>query len=317
MISVIIPTHNASKQLPCLLAKLECQTIKDLELIVIDSSSNDQTVEMVQSRGAKVISIAASQFEHGATRTLGAKAGKGDIVIYLTQDTIPYDEYAIENLIEPITADGAVGAAFGRQLPHLGASLFAQHLRLFNYPEVSYTRVLVDRERHGIKTAFLSNSFAGYRKEALKKTGYFENGLIFGEDTCVAAKMLLSGYKIAYVAEARVFHSHDYSIWEDLKRYFDMGVFHKSEQWFLEEFGRAEGQGIEYVKSEIKFLWKHRRYDLFPELVLRNIVKYLGYGLGSQHVHLPKSVAKRLSMNRSWWDKKCGNQRDGRRKKHT
>jgi rhamnosyltransferase len=292
MITIIVPTYNASKHLPSLLARLESQTIKDYELIVVDSSSKDNTVDIAQSHRASVITIPQSEFDHGGTRTLAAMEAKGDILVYLTQDALPYNEYAIENIVKPFTDDRKIGAAFGRQLPYPQASVFAEHLRLFNYPDTSYTRVLHDKEKYGIKTAFLSNSFAAYRKSALKEIGYFKSGLRFGEDACAGAKILLKGYKIAYVAEAMVLHSHNYTAWQDLKRYFDMGTFHRMENWLLKEFGKAEGEAIKYAKSEFRFLLRKGKSYLLPEFVLRTFMKYLGYKLGTGYQHLRSRVTK-------------------------
>ena len=292
MITIIIPTYNASKYLPSLLARLESQTIKNYELMVVDSSSNDNTVDIAQSHRANVITIPQSEFDHGGTRTLAAVEANGDILVYLTQDALPYNEYAIENIIKPFADDRKIGVAFGRQLPYPGASVFAEHLRLFNYPDTSYTRILDDKKKYGITTAFLSNSFAAYRKSVLKEIGYFKSGLPFGEDACAGAKILLKEYRIAYVAEAMVLHSHSYTVWQDLKRYFDMGTFHRTENWLLKEFGKAEGEGIRYTKSEIKFLLKKRRFDLLPEFTLRLIMKYLGYKLGVGYERIKPRVTK-------------------------
>lgn len=281
MISIVIPTYNASQCLPSLLRRLELQTVDDYEMIVVDSSSQDDTVQIARSHQAKVITIPKQQFDHGGTRTLAARHAKGDIILYLTQDALPYNEYAVENIVKPFATDGKIAAAFGRQLPYPQASVFAEHLRLFNYSDTSYTRVLDDKEKYGIKTAFLSNSFAAYRKSVLEEIGYFKSGLPFGEDTCAAAKILLKGYKIAYVAEAMVLHSHNYTVWQDFRRYFDMGMFHRKESWLLKEFGRAEGEGVKYIKSELRFLLGRKRFDLFPALVLRILMKYSGYKLGT------------------------------------
>lgn len=303
MISIIIPTWEASNSLPSLLASLVSQTVKDYELIVVDSSSEDNTIDIAESYNANVIIIRRSQFDHGATRTLATKEAKGDIIIYLTQDALLCDEYAIENIIKPFSKDSQIVAVFGRQLPYPNASVFAQHLRLFNYFDTSYVRVLSDREKYGIKTVFFSDSFSAYRKAALEEIGYFKNGLIFGEDTCAAADLLLKDQKIAYVANAKVFHSHNYTICQDFRRYFDMGVFHRSENWLLKEFGKAEGQGLKYIKSEITFLVKRKRFDLFPEFVLRILAKYLGYKLGGQYIYFPRYVNKKFSINQQWWNK--------------
>ncbi len=292
MITIIVPTYNASKYLSSLLTRLESQTVKIYELIVVDSSSNDNTVDIAQSHQANIITIPQSEFDHGGTRTLAAMEAKGDILVYLTQDALPYNEYAIENIIKPFTDDREIGATFGRQLPYPEASVFAEHLRLFNYPNTSYTRVLNDRKKYGIKTVFLSNSFAAYRKTALKEIGYFKSGLPFGEDACAGAKILLKGYKIAYVAEAMVLHSHSYTAWQDLKRYFDMGIFHRMENWLLREFGKAEGEAIKYAKSEFRFLLRKRKSYLFPEFILKTFMKYLGYKLGIGYERIRPWVTK-------------------------
>jgi glycosyltransferase involved in cell wall biosynthesis len=292
MLTIIVPTYNASKYLPSLLTRLESQSIKNYELIVVDSSSNDNTIDIAKSHRANIITIPQPEFDHGGTRTLAAMEAKGDILVYLTQDALLYNEYAVENIIKPFISDRKIGAAFGRQLPYPGASVFAEHLRLFNYPDASYTRVLDDKKKYGIKTAFLSNSFAAYRKSVLKEIGYFKSGLLFGEDACAGAKILLKGYKIAYVAEAIVLHSHNYTVWQDFRRYFDMGTFHRTENWLLKEFGKAEGEGIKYIKSEIKFLLKKRRFVLLPESALRLIMKYLGYKLGKGRKRFRSWVTK-------------------------
>lgn len=302
MISIIIPTWQASNCLSSLLASLVSQTVKDYELIVIDSSSTDNTLDIAKSYDAGIVVIPKSDFDHGATRTLAAKKAVGDIIIFLSQDVLLCDKYSIENIIKPFDRDNQIVAVFGRQLPYPNASLFAQHLRLFNYADISYVRVLSDRQKYGIKTVFFSDSFAAYKKAALQEIGYFRNRLIFGEDTCAAANLLLKDQKVAYAANAKVFHSHNYSICQDFRRYFDMGVFHRSENWLLKEFGKAEGQGLKYIKSEITFLVKQKRFDLFPEFVLRILAKYLGYKLGGQYIYFPRYVNKKFSINQQWWN---------------
>lgn len=218
-------------------------------------------------------------------------------------DALPYDEFTIENIIE-IFEDKKVGAAYGRQLSYEGTNLFGKHLRKFNYGEASYTRNKNDISKYGIKTAFLSDSFACYRKSALESIRWFKSDLILGEDTYAGAKMILSGYKLAYVAEAKVYHSHSYTVWQEFKRYFDIGVFHKCESWILESFGKAEGEGMKYIKSEINYLLKNGAWYLLPEWFIRNGMKYLGYKLGQKYEKLPMWMIKKFSMYHRWWDKR-------------
>lgn len=301
MTSIIIPTYNAEKQIQGLCEALRSQAVSS-EIIVIDSSSSDKTVEIAESFGAKVLVVRKEDFDHGRTRTLAGKAAKGDILIYMTQDALPFDRHCIGNIAR-LFEDQMIAASFGRQLPYPETTAFGTHLRLYNYPEVPYIRTLSDKNNYGIKTPFLSNSFTAYRRSALTKISWFKEKLILGEDTHAGAKLLLAGYTIAYVPDAMVYHSHNYSVFQEARRYFDIGVFHKSEQWIIEEFGNAEGEGARYIQSAFAFLKKNRKYYLLPEFFVRNVLKYIGYTLGQHYGMLPYSMIRKLSMHEYYWDK--------------
>jgi rhamnosyltransferase len=159
-----------------------------------------------------------------------------------------------------------------------------------------------DSPKFGIKTAFISNSFAAYRRTALLSVGGFPSNTILSEDTYVAAKMLLAGWKIAYCADAMVYHSHNYGFIEEFKRYFDIGVFHAREPWIRQAFGQAEGEGMRYVRSELKYLWS-KDYKLIPSAILRTILKLLGYKLGFMEQKIPMWLKVHLSMNKQYWNK--------------
>ncbi len=300
-ISVIIPTYNAQNHLSGLLKRLKEQTVT-FELIIIDSTSTDDTITIVNKYADTIISIPQKEFDHGGTRTKAAKAASGDILVFLTQDALPCDNYAIEKILKPFE-NPAIGAAYGKQIPYDDTSLFGKHLRYFNYLDTSYVRTLRDKDRYGIKTAFLSDSFAAYRKSALEKIDWFKDGLIVGEDSYAGSKILLKGYALAYCSDAKVYHSHSYTIIEEFRRYFDIGVFHKSENWILKTFGKAEGEGGKYIKSEFNYLLKQHAYHRIPEFFIRNGMKYMGYKLGQNYNCLPLKLVKKLSMHRLWWDK--------------
>ncbi len=300
-ISIIIPTFNAENHLPGLLEKLKNQTVS-FELVIIDSSSTDSTLSIAKQYTDNIITIPQIEFDHGGTRTKVAKTASGDIIVFLTQDALPYDNQSIEKILEPFK-DSKVGAVYGKQLAYDETSLFGKHLREFNYTNTSYIRTLNDKEKYGIKTAFLSDSFAAYRRTALEKANWFKDGLIVGEDSYAGAKILLQDYALAYHADAKVYHSHSYSIIEEFKRYFDIGVFHKREDWILNTFGKAEEEGGKYVKSEFNYILKHHAYHRIPEFFIRNGMKYLGYKLGQRYNSLPIKLVKKLSLHRSWWER--------------
>ena len=94
--SIIIPTYNAESYLPPLLDALKEQSVSDFELIVIDSSSADKTVEIARGHTDNVIVIPQSEFDHGGTRAKAALAANGDILLFMTQDALPYDDHTVE-----------------------------------------------------------------------------------------------------------------------------------------------------------------------------------------------------------------------------
>lgn len=302
MTSIIIPTYNAEPYLENLLSRIQSQTLKKYELIIIDSSSTDNTVTIAQKYTQNVFVIPQIEFDHGGTRTKAAQIARGDILVYLTQDALPYDDFTLEHIIK-VFEDSTIGAAYGMQLSYEQTTLFGKHLRTFNYPDTSYVRNKNDIESFGLKTAFLSDSFAAYRKSALESIGWFKDGLILGEDTYAGAKMILEGYALAYVAEAKVYHSHTYTIAQEFKRYFDIGVFHQCEKWILERFGKAEGEGMKYIRSEARYLLHNKALYLLLEWIMRNGMKYLGYKMGQNYTKFPLWFIKKCSMHHRWWEK--------------
>jgi rhamnosyltransferase len=296
-IGLIVPTLNAGKLWTSWLEAFERQTRKPDYLLVIDSSSNDDTQDLARAHGFTVKVITRAEFNHGGTRQMGVDMmPEADIIAFLTQDALLANPDAIELLLAAF-ADESVGAAYGRQLPHRNAGPIAAHARLFNYPPESQLRGLEDRERFGIKTAFISNSFAAYRRSALMQAGGFPADTIMNEDTYVAGRMLASGWKIAYCADAQVFHSHDYRFLDEFKRYFDIGVFHTHTPWLQQLFGGASGEGRRYVLSELRYLLKRAPW-LIPSALLRTALKLLGFKLGGS---LPRTVSPYFSLHRSYW----------------
>ncbi len=302
-ISVVIPTLDGGPLLRQLLQQLSVQSVQADELLVVDSSSTDETVSIAREHGAVVISIARDEFEHGSTRNLAVRRSTGDIVLFFTQDAVPATHDLIEKLTAVLIQDPSIAISYGRQLPHQDASLSATALRRFNYPDQSRIRTFSDRETLGLKTAFVSNSCAAYRRSFLEELGCFQEGLIFGEDTCAAGRLLQKGYAIAYVAEATVFHSHNYSLLQEFRRSFDIGVLHRSEHWLIETFGRAEGEGGRYVRFELSMIMEQKKFYLLPVFFLRNLAKYSGYKLGSRYHVLPQWLLPKFSMNSGWWNR--------------
>ena len=286
--AVCVPTLNAQDTWDEFSAALKSQTIRPKEVLIIDSSSSDGTAEKALADGFRVVKISRSEFRHGATRQLALEVGaKCDLLVFLTQDAILANRGALATLLK-MFEDPKVGAAYGRQLPRKGAGPIEAHARLFNYPPLSNTRSKETISSLGFKTIFFSNSFGAYRLQALKDVGGFQSELEFGEDTVAAARLILAGWKIAYVAEAQVFHSHELSWKEEFRRYQKVGELHSQQGWLLDHFGGATGEGSRFILSELRLLIRTAPLSI-PISLLRAGCKYFGYKRGQRKVAFGRS----------------------------
>lgn len=293
---VVVPTRNGLGGLKHLIASLPSGG----DLFVIDSSSTDGTAEYLVEQGVDHLVIPQREFNHGATRQRALHERPGySFYVFLTQDVYLAEPQALERLLAHFD-DDEVGAVCGRQLPHLDANPLAAHARRFNYPEQSRDKRLADAAELGIKTAFMSNSFAAYRATALLQAGGFPDHVILAEDMYATARMLQQGWKVAYAGDACCHHSHNYTPWQEFKRYFDTGVLHASEPWIQQELGGAGGEGRRFVVSELRYLGREALTWL-PASLLATAMKLLGYQLGKQYKRFPLRLCKALSMHRGYW----------------
>jgi rhamnosyltransferase len=277
MVSVIIPTLNAESTVERLLSALNEQTVRH-ETIVIDSSSSDKTGEIAEAHGVHLIRIRREDFNHGRTRNLAATWARGEILVFLTQDAIPLDMLCIENLIKPLSED-SVAASYGRQLPKNDATPTEKFARYYNYPERASMRTWEDVPNLGIKAFFFSNVCSAIRTKQFTGLGRFPEELIMFEDMLFAAQLVKSGYKIAYVPDAKVIHSHDYTWREQFIRYRHAGMSFRDNPWFL-RFGKADGEGLKFLTKEIVFLAQNRMHRWIPCALVESVYKYAGYKAG-------------------------------------
>jgi len=300
-VSVLIPTFNAGKYWAQVLESIQLQLLPHpIRKIIIDSGSTDDTVALAQSAGFEVIQIDKREFNHGATRQkLVDLSPDSDICVFLTQDAMLASPNSLSNLLKVFT-NPEIGMAYGRQLPRKNAKTLEAHARLFNYPPESVIKSINDKDQLGFKVFFCSNSFCAYRRTALIEVGGFPLDSIMGEDAITAAKMLLEGSKIAYVANASVYHSHTYTLQEEYKRYFDTRVFHEQNKWLIEKFGKPTGEGIRFIRSELNYAFKYNFKSILKS-VTSLAAKWLGYNSGKFYKKIPVNILKKVSMHKFYW----------------
>jgi rhamnosyltransferase len=296
---IIVPTLNAEKYLPDLLKAIALQKKQPAAILIVDSSSIDATRELALQHGCQLETVSQAEFDHGGTRNRGARLVQGDIAVFLTQDAVPEDAFFLERLIAPLLS-GEASASYARQLPKPDAFPPERFARLQNYPEQSELRSLEDVSRLGVKAYYFSNVASAVKLEDFWAVGGFPEGVILSEDFTLAARLLHAGKRVAYVADAKVRHSHNYTLAQQFKRYFDIGVFFARAPAELsgQRFG---GEGIKFALGQLGYLVKHREYLWIPRTVLELGLRWVGFRLGRLERFIPVGLKRRLSMHRGFW----------------
>ncbi|MFD0716737.1 glycosyltransferase family 2 protein [Paenibacillus sp. GCM10027626] len=300
-ISVIIPTYNAGSELQQLIRKLWWQSVPPYEIVIVDSSSKDGSAQLAEREGARVLSIPQSEFDHGGTRNFAAGMARGDVLVFMTQDAIPDNDELLKELTAPLYIE-ETACVYARQLARDEATVLEQLARLYNYPPESQVKEQADIPQLGLKTFFCSNVCSAVRKEMFVDSGRFPEPVIFNEDLFFAAACVLRGYKIVYAADARVIHSHDYTLKQQFKRFFDNGVSMRRHDWIY-QYAAVGGEGLKMVRMMLKELARKGQWLLVPKLIAESAAKFLGYQLGKRYNKLPRALCVRFSMHRKIWDK--------------
>ena len=302
-VAVLVPTYRPDKKFARLLQMLQRQSYPVQQIIVMNTEKslwNDRGYEGIP--GLEVHHVTKENFDHGGTRRQGMGYVRTDVCICMTQDAVPADEFLVERLVQALRLDERnelsepVASAYARQLPDKDCRFLERYTRSFNYPAESSVKTLEDLPRLGIKTYFCSNVCAAYSMEIYNRLDGFVERTIFNEDMLYAAQVIEDGYSIAYAADAKVIHSHNYSCLQQLHRNFDLAV---SQAEHPEVFAGvpSEGEGIRMVKQTARYLLAKKRAYLLPELVLQSGFKYLGYRLGKMYRHLPLALVLKLTTN--------------------
>lgn len=301
-ISVVIPSLNAVSVLGSLVTSLRNQTMHPQEIIVVDSESIDGTYQLAHDLGCLVLSIAQSEFNHGGTRNLASSHAQGDILVFMTQDALPVDSFFLQHLHDPITSGKAV-ASFARQVPYSNASAGEKFSRLFNYPPISQIRTRESIESLGLGAYFFSNVASAIRKDVFMDVGMFADDVIMNEDMLLCAKLLNEGHAVAYAAEAQVYHSHEYSLLQTFRRYFDIGVFFS--RHFKVPKLSVTGRGIEYSRKLIREVARNGGGSALVHAFIEIGAKFAGFRLGKMERLIPVFIKRHLSMHVGYWNSKA------------
>jgi rhamnosyltransferase len=222
-VSIVIPTRNGAATLPAALEMIARQRVDwPFEIVAIDSASTDGTVDLLRPRVDRLIQIPAATFDHGLTRNAAIEQSRGELIVLLVQDAVPASDRWLADLTAPVFADqaggtnGRIAGSFARQRPRDDASAITRHylerwVAAAETPRIASISSPAEFAALSPTDRFLRCVFddvcSCVRRSVWEKHPFKATPI--GEDVEWAREVLLAGYRLAYVPQAVVVHSHD------------------------------------------------------------------------------------------------------------
>jgi len=214
---------NEAAHLPRLFEGLESQSSPVDEIVLVDSGSTDDSVRIAESFGASIVHIPPGDFTFGGALNIGCERAKGDGLILASAHVYPRSDSWIEQLVAPFE-DPEVGLSYGGQ----------DGDEQSNFAEVQLLKDwFPDTDDWDQRHPFCNNANAAVRRELWERHPYDET-LTGLEDIAFGRAVLAEGFRIAYVAEARIVHVHDEHFRQTLNRY------KREAMAYQEIFGRSD-----------------------------------------------------------------------------
>jgi rhamnosyltransferase len=303
-VSILIPVKNGGEDLARCLAGINRQDVSEKpEVVVVDSGSTDDSVEVARRAGARVVEIPPQDFDHGGTRNMAASIASGEILVFLSQDAEPIEAGWLAALVSPLAGDEQVAGVYGRQVARAGAVPPERYFLDYLYGPERRSQSLGEGVDLSMETTMFSNANAAMRRACWEQFRFAED-LVMSEDQDWARRVLLAGWTIAYVPDAAVRHSHPYTIGAAFRRFFDSGV--SAERSYLageSAPGTLRSNAVRYAAGELRWLSRTGKRRWIPYAGVYELAKFAGLQLGRKHRWLPRRASRRLSAHPAWWDR--------------
>ncbi|MGQ9833331.1 MAG: glycosyltransferase family 2 protein [Candidatus Villigracilaceae bacterium] len=239
--SIVIRAYNEEAHIGRLLDGIRQQTIKDVEVILVDSGSTDSTLAIAEAFGARLVRIPSDEFTFGRSLNLGVQTASREYVVIASAHVYPVYPDWLETLLRPFE-DETVALVYGKQRAPATAKFSEQQVYYQWYPDTSTMRQV---------SPFCNNANAAIRRSLWQLHPYDET-LTGLEDVAWAKWAMEQGYAVAYAAEAEIVHIHNET---------PRGVYNRY---------RREGMAFKRIFPESHF----NVYD-FLRLTMANIVSDL------------------------------------------
>ncbi|MHB8440057.1 MAG: glycosyltransferase family 2 protein [Acidimicrobiales bacterium] len=301
VVSIVMVTRNEIVNLRRSFPALLGQAVDiPFEIVVIDSGSTDGTVEFVEGHAntdarIRLVQIAPGEFHHARTRNLGAELATGRYVVFLGGDAVPVDSGWLAELLEPLRRDDdpLIAASYSRQIPRAGADVVAVCRIGYNYgaePRIKGRDLrMSQKERYFLSTVSCCIDLERVARPLFDPTHPVD------EDITLSRRIIDAGLRIAYRPGSAVEHSHDFSGWDLVRRYYDNAVIYKRLGIFGPDGSSISGDGRRYLASSMTVLRRRGAIDLGRFLYAFGC-SAIGLQLGLHHRWLPSPVRRVLSV---------------------
>ena len=278
-VEIICPLYNAKNYIISLNNSLLMQQNVNIKKITyILTESNDNTEKHLIDNHIEYNKITKKEFSHSLTREKYALSSEADIIVFVSQDIVIDDEYWLKKLIQPLE-NNEVAATYSRQLTKFNN--IEKYVREYNYPEESFIKDKNSIKDLGLRTFFFSDAASAIRKDVfIKLNGYDHKDFPTNEDMYYAYKLITNNYKIKYIANSYVYHSHKFSLRSLFKRYKLTGQFFKANK-YLDDYG-TNNSGSKLAKYVFKRIIQEHRLGLLFRYPFDMMVRILGMKAGGR-----------------------------------
>lgn len=230
-VSVVIPTFNAGLEFRWLLRKLQSQKgLRQLEIVIVDSGSQDQTVAWAKAAGCRVVEISQAEFSHSHARNLGAAHASSDYLIFMVQDAYPIGDYWAYGMLRYLLdhAESGLVAASCSEYSRSDSdmmydSMIDTHYRFLGCHEQDRIGYFQGADHMALRSrGQLSDVACLISREIFGKYGYQGD---YAEDLDLGIRLIKDGHRVAMLASVKVVHSHNRAAFYYLKRSYVDVIF--------------------------------------------------------------------------------------------
>lgn len=277
-IDIICPLYNAEKYIKDLhksILKQENVKLNNIRYVLTEGKDNTEEI-LKKLDNCTYIVIEPIEFSHSLTREKEAYKSDADIIVFITQDVIIERTDWLYNLTKDIE-NGQVDACYSRQLCNNNS--IEKYTRESNYPSKSKIVSKEDIKELGLKTFFFSDASSAIKRETfVKLNGYDGKKLVISEDMYIAYKLIMNDYKIKYCADSEVVHSHNFTLKQQYKRYYDTGKFFKENDYLNKyKVNQAGGSLAKYI---LKRALQDKNLKVLIKFIPNMAARFIGMKIG-------------------------------------